>query len=110
MPAVFGGQSEYFLRPAPLDIFRRKEAREVTTDDFFSFVSFDSLSTGIPIENLPSRIDHEDRVALDSVEDQTIALFTLSERLFCKTACGAVAQGAPSYKSGNKQTDKGSKR
>ena len=56
------------------------------TDNFVRFVALDAFGTGIPTDYLALRIHHKDRVVLDSVEEHPISFFTLSERLFRKSA------------------------
>ena len=81
MTAVCGGHPEYFLRPAPPHIFRRKEAGEIPTDDLVGSITLDSFGAGIPTDNAPPRVHHEDRVVLDSVEEHPITLLAFSERV-----------------------------
>src|ERR1700726_2060529 len=89
MPTACGSHPEYFLRPAPLDIFRRKEAREVKTDDLFAPVTFNSFGTGIPTNHRSPWVQHENRVVLDLVEEHPIFFFAVPEGLLCHVlGCG----------------------
>src|ERR1700676_5020389 len=84
MPPTCGSHPEYLLPPAPLDIFRRKEARKVMADNLFASVTFDSFGAGIPTNNHSLRVQHEDRVVLDFVEEHPIFFFALAERFLCQ--------------------------
>src|ERR1700676_4715300 len=84
MPSACGSHPEYFLRSATLDIFRRKEAREVMTDNLFASVTFDSFGASIPTNNYSLWIQHEDRVVSDFVEEHSIFFFALPERFHCQ--------------------------
>src|ERR1700735_151249 len=86
MPAARSGHPEYFLRPTPLDIFGRKEAGKVLTNNLVGSVALNSFSTGIPTDNLASRIHHKDCVILDSIEKQSISFFAFPESLLSKAA------------------------
>jgi hypothetical protein len=79
VPAACGSYSEYLLRPAPRDIFRRKEAGKVVTNNLVGCVTFDPFGTGIPTDNLAPRVHHEDGVVMDSIEEQPISFFAFSE-------------------------------
>src|ERR1700730_10347692 len=81
MPPVYGSHPEDLLRPASLDIFRRKEAREVMTDNLFASITFDSFGSSIPSNNCSLWVQHEDRVVLDFVEEHSIFFFAVPERL-----------------------------
>src|ERR1700722_18861196 len=80
MPAVRGSHPEYFLRPALLDIFRRKEAREIMTNNLFASVTFDSFGASVPTNNQPLWIQHEDRIVLEFVEEHPIFFFAIPKR------------------------------
>src|ERR1700736_3832349 len=84
MPPACGSHPEYLFRPAPLDIFRRKKARKVMTDNLFASVTFDSFGAGIPTNHHSLWIQHEDRVVLDLVEQYSIFFFAVPERLLCQ--------------------------
>jgi hypothetical protein len=51
VPSACGGYSEYFLGSALLDLFKRKEAGEIVTDNLIGFVTFDPFSTCVPSDN-----------------------------------------------------------
>src|ERR1700682_5392459 len=108
MPAACSSHAEYLLRPAPLDIFLSKEAGIVATQNFFGFVTLDSFGAGIPTDNLSSRIQHENRVVLDSVEKRPIFFFAVPELFLCKPASSAVALGAPTCGSSDQRAQDGS--
>ena len=78
-------------------------------DNLFGCVTFDSFGAGIPTDNLSSRVQHYNRVVLDSVEEYPIFLFAVPERPLCKPASVPVALDAPSCGSGDYQGHDGSK-
>jgi hypothetical protein len=78
VPTAGGGDPEYLLRPAPLDIFRRKETGKVVNDNLIGSVTFDSFGTGIPTDNPALRVHHEDGVVFDSVEEHPILFLAFS--------------------------------
>src|ERR1700730_14631795 len=87
MPPACGSHPEYFVRPAPLDIFRRKEAREVMTNNLFASVTFDSFGASIPTNNHSLWVQHEDRIVLDFVEEQPIFFFAIPKSVLCRVGC-----------------------
>src|SRR6202521_1007747 len=84
MPPACGSHPDHLFRLTTLDIFRRKEAREVMTDNLFASVTFDSFGTGIPTNNHSLWVQHEDRVVLDFVEEHSIFFFALPELFLCQ--------------------------
>src|SRR3984893_12259275 len=97
MPPACGSHPKYLLRSAPLDIFGRKEAREVTTDNLFASVTFDSFGAGIPADNHSLWVQHENRVVLDFVEEHPIFFFAVPERFLRQPISGPVATHAPTF-------------
>src|ERR1700684_3893313 len=81
MPSACDSHPEYFLRPASLDFFQRKEAREVMTNNLFASVTFDSFGASIPTSNRSLWVQHEDRVVLDFVEEHPIFFFAIPQRV-----------------------------
>src|SRR5260221_14380261 len=86
MPPACGSHPEYFLRPAALDIFRRKEAGIVLADDLFGFVPFNSLSAGVPTGNRSTPVQQVDRIVMHSIEEHLIFFFAVAKRLLYKHA------------------------
>ena len=78
------------------------------TDNLFGCVTSDSFGTGIPTDDLPPRVQHEDGVVLDSVEEHAIFFLAIPECCLRKSASGAVALDAPSCGSRDQQGQNGS--
>jgi hypothetical protein len=55
---------EFLFRLTLRNGFRRIEAREVLADDFVNLVAFDAISAFISTNDLPLRVQHEDRIIL----------------------------------------------
>ena len=108
MAAACGSHPEHLLRPAPLDIFRRKEAGIVLTDNLIGGVTFDPFGAGIPTDNPASRVQQKDRVVMDSVQEHPIFFFAISKRSLGSPARGVVALGAPTSDSGDQHAEDGS--
>src|SRR5205085_2502520 len=62
-----------------LDVLSRIKGREVTTDDLLLTVSLDAPRTLVPRLDVPLRIEHEDGVVSDVLNDQTEALLALTK-------------------------------
>src|SRR5271154_2963467 len=60
-------------RLACLDIFGRKKATVMLTDDFCGSVSLDTLRTFVPAYDPALRIQHQDRIVLDALDQQSKA-------------------------------------
>ena len=103
MSAVGSGQPEYLFGPAPLEFFLGKEARIVAAHNFFGLVALDSLSAGVPTDNLSPWVKHKNRIVLNPVEQHPILFFAVTERLRCRPAFGTVALRAPTGGRGNQQ-------
>ena len=74
-----GSYPEDLLRPALLDVSRGKEAGKVAANNLLGAVTLDSFSAGTSGDDLALRIQHEDRVVLDTVEEHAIFFFALSQ-------------------------------
>ena len=93
--ASAGGRDlQYFLGPAAFDVRTRKEAGEVAADDFLRAVSGDSLGAGVPGDHLAARVQHEDRVVIDLVEERPILILAHAQRIFRQAAPAAVENDA----------------
>src|ERR1700691_3718541 len=79
---------------ARLDIFGSKKAIVVLTDDFRRGVSLDSLRTLVPAHDSALRIEHQDRIVLDALNQQPKALLCLQHFLFGQFALSNVADSA----------------
>ena len=103
VPAAGSGDGEHLLRAAALDVFRGKETGKVAPDNLFRAVALDALRPGIPAHNLALRVQHENGVVLDSVEQHPVLFFAVPQRLFCLPASRVAALQAPARGSGNQQ-------
>jgi hypothetical protein len=84
--AMFHSEAQHLVRSAPRRVLRRKEARKVGTDDLGRAVAFDPFRTGIPTDDHTVRVDHEDRVVVNAIDQESIALFTLPQRFLHEPA------------------------
>ena len=103
VPAAGGGDGEHFLRAAALDVFRGKETGKIAPDNLFRAVALDALRPGIPTHNPALRVQHENGVVLDSVEQHPVLFFAVPQRLFCLPASGIAALQAPARGCGDQQ-------
>ena len=62
---------------------RRIEAREVLADDLVGPVALEPLGPGVPGEDVASRVEHEDRVVPDALDEEPKALLALPQ-FFCR--------------------------
>src|SRR5580658_3915599 len=108
MPAVCRGQSEYLLRPAPPDIFPKRETGKAAADDLVGRVTLDSFGTGIPADDPALWVEHEDCKVSDSVEKHPVFFVAVSVRLLRKPASGAVALDVPDGGGGDQRAQDGS--
>ena len=98
VPPGCGTQLEHLFWPGQLDIFRRKEAREVVTDNFIGFVSFDTFGAGVPTDDPSLWVQREDRVVLDFIEKDPIFFFALPERVLGRVGgFGNVRKGLTGF-------------
>jgi hypothetical protein len=77
-------------------------------DDFISPVPFDSLGTGIPADNSSLRVQREDCIVVDFVEQHPIFRFATSKRLLGNSAPGNIAPDGRTYGRGNQYAKNGS--
>ena len=69
--AAFGDRAlEFLLRLSRFDILRRIEAREMRADDLAGEVAFDPLRSLVPRLDIAFRIEGEDAVILDALDEQ----------------------------------------
>ena len=78
--AVPPGDDELLFALARLDFFGRIEDREVFSDDFFGRVPLDALGAEVPRRNAPLRIQHENAVVEDALDEEPHALLALDQR------------------------------
>src|SRR6476660_5891854 len=107
MPPACGSHPEYLFRLAPLDVFRRKKTREVVTDYLFATVTFDPFGADIPANNRPLRVQQEDRIVLDFVEEHLIFFLAVPERLPSELTSRAAALDAPAGRSRDHKAEDG---
>jgi hypothetical protein len=81
MPSFRRGSQERAPRHALPLILLRVEAREVLSDDLFGAITLDAFGAAVPRRDSSLRIEHEDRVVLDSLHQQLELLFALSQCL-----------------------------
>src|SRR6185437_14170154 len=74
------------------DVFRRVEDREVLSDDLVFGITFDSLRALVPSDDVAPRVEHEDRVIFDALDEQAESLITLPQLLFGRTSRREVAR------------------
>ena len=79
--ALRGCHFQRLLGLARFDVFGRIEAGEVLTDDLLGLVAGDPLASGIPRQDMPLGIEHENGVLLRAL-DQQAKLFGLAFDLF----------------------------
>ena len=64
------GAPQLLARPVARLRFGRVEAGEVAADDFIGAVALESLGAGVPGQDLPLRVEHEDRVVAHALDEQ----------------------------------------
>ena len=106
--AACGGYPEYLLRPAQLDVVRRKETRKILTDDLLVRATCHSLRAGIPSANLALRTQHKDGVVLDPLNQRPIFAFAFLQRLLGDLAPRVVALDDPAGGDSDQQAQDGS--
>ena len=67
------------------------EAGEMLADDFSGGITLQPLRTRIPVRDVPGRIEHEDGVVDDALDQQAKALLTLPQGLLGSLAISDVA-------------------
>jgi hypothetical protein len=72
--AVGGSAPQLLVRPAPVHGLLRIKAREMLADDLASPVALDARGAGVPGSNVTLRVQEEDGVILDALDQQTKAL------------------------------------
>src|SRR5580698_2228493 len=110
MPAVRGRNSQYFLRPPAPDVIVREEAGEMLADDLLGLIPFDSLGAGIPSDDMPRQVQHQDGVIVNFVEERSILVLAIPLRRLRQPASGAVADDSKARNGGSQQTQGGSQK
>ena len=108
--AVCGSQAEHLFRSAPPDIFLKKEAGKVVADDLFGGIPLNMLRAGAPTDDLASRVQHEDRVVMDSVQEHPVLFFALLEQFLGSRTSRAVTHRGPGRDAGDQDPQQGSKK
>src|SRR6185503_15151608 len=62
-------------------IFRSIEEGYVLTNDLFCRVAFDGFRTRVPTDDVPSAIQHDNRIIFDATDEQPEALLASFQRL-----------------------------
>jgi hypothetical protein len=70
---------------------RGERSKRSFSDDLVRGVALDPFGAGIPAHDQAFRVDHEDRVIANSIEEHLILLLAISERLVRGLAHGAAA-------------------
>src|SRR5262249_25541604 len=97
-----GGDLQLPRRLARCYILRRIEAREVLADDLRGAVALDALGAGVPGEGAGLRVEEEDGVVLDPLDEEAEAFLGGGQALG-RLGRGAVrVRGASSEKSSQK--------
>src|ERR1700675_3518745 len=107
-PAACCCDPQLLFRFTLIDILLKKETRKILTDDLISFIALDAFGPGVPTGNLSPRIQHENRVVLDPIEDYPIFFFATPEGLLCKTAPKVVALDIPARRGCDRHAQDGS--
>src|SRR5580700_3460092 len=81
VPAVYDRPPKNLLRPAPLDIFRRKKAGKIVSDNLFGCITLETHGSGIPTDNVSPQVQEEDGVVLNPIEEHLKLPFAISEVL-----------------------------
>src|SRR6185436_13913163 len=79
------------LRLSRVEIVLWIENRKVLADDFVRGVALESFGAGIPADDVPQRVEHENPVVLDRLHDEPKTLFALLERFVGQTTRGEIA-------------------
>ncbi len=96
------GYPELVLGPLLLPRLVRIKNREVVPDDLVGSVSLEALGASVPCQNITLRIQHENRIISDALDEQLETLLALA-RAFCvdadltSHALHTLACGAPAH-------------
>ena len=88
--ALVGGDLERARRLAALPLLLGVEAAEMLADDLGRRVLVDALRARVPVGDVAVRIEHEDRVVGDALDEQPKAPFAFHQRLLRLAALGDV--------------------
>ena len=61
------------------------------TDDFGGGIALDALGGVRPVAHAPVRVEHDDRVVLDAVDQQPVSILAGGEALLCNALLGQIA-------------------
>jgi hypothetical protein len=78
--ALGGGDLQFLLRNTLLDPLLRIEAREVLAEDLVLTIALEALRSGVPADDSPVGIEHENRVVDDAFDQHAKLLVGLHER------------------------------
>src|SRR5450631_3442719 len=104
MPPFSAGEPQNLSGSVFFPIFWNEEDGEVLSDYLFGFVTFDSLCTGVPTDYRTLRVQHGDCIVLNSVQDQAMLLFAVTERIFGVSSSQTVPLYTPPGSQGDQQT------
>src|SRR6185436_15294191 len=79
------------LRLSRVEIVLWIENRKVLADDFVGGVALESFGAGIPADDVPQRVEHENPVVFDRLHDEAKTLFALLERFVGQATCREIA-------------------
>src|SRR5690606_23781395 len=82
---------ERLLWHLPLPVLGGVEAGEVPADDLLGAVALDALRARIPVGDAPGRIEHEDRIVGDALDQQAEVALAGPQGLLGLLALGHVA-------------------
>ncbi len=79
---------------ATLDIIRGEEARKISADSFLGAIALDPFCAGVPSDDLAGRVQQDDRVILNTVEEHAVLFLTLAQCTLCPPTHQDVAMHA----------------
>ena len=72
---------EFRLRLAMIEVLGGIEDREVPADDLLGLIALDPLGPGVPTDDVPAGIEHEDGVVLHGLHDDAEPLLAHAQGL-----------------------------
>src|SRR5688572_22145022 len=106
MATTFGADPKDLLRPVPVNIFGRKKAGIALTDNLVGRVALDTFGTGVPTHHPARRVQHENGVVLDTIEEHSEILLAVPEGF---VAGEVIAMETPAARRGNHQAEDNAK-
>ena len=94
-PAVARRALQLALALAGADLLVVVELREVVADDLARLVALDPLGAGVPGHDAAARVEHEDRVVLDRLDQQAEARLALAQLVLRERGQVDVLAAAP---------------